>query len=120
VVSSAGNQAIEHGQGMQQLGARMVSHGQAIGDNSWAGDGHQHWIADGNTMVMIGERTVKLGQSLANNPIKAQEVDINQVRAQGQGVIVDGQALVEHSKVMVELSDLLKRRTGASGDQPLM
>ncbi len=62
---------------------------------------------------------MKLGQSLANNPIKAQEVDINQVKAQGLGVISDGQALVEHGKVMTELSDLLKRRTDASGDQPL-
>jgi hypothetical protein len=117
-VVAAGNQAIEHGRAMQQLGARMVSHGEALGDQSWVGDG-QHWIADGNTMVAIGERTVKLGQSLASNPIKAQEVDINQVRAQGLGLISDGQALVEHGKVMTELSDLLKRRTDASGDQPL-
>src|SRR6266496_6278648 len=117
-VVAAGNQAIEHGQAMQQLGARMVTHGQALADPSWASDG-QHWIADGNTMVAIGERTVKLGQSLANNPISAREVDINQVRAQGQGVILDGQALVEHGKVMTELSDLLKRRADASGDQPL-
>ncbi len=117
-VVAAGNQAIEHGQAMQQLGARMVTHGQALADPSWVGDG-QHWIADGNTMVAIGERTVKLGQSLANNPIKAQEVDINQVKAQGLGVISDGQALVEHGKVMTELSDLLKRRTDASRDQPL-
>jgi hypothetical protein len=117
-VVAAGNQASEHGRAMQQLGARMVSHGDALGDPSWAGDG-QHWIADGNTMVAIGERTVKLGQSLANNPISAREVDINQVRAGGQGVIVDGQALAEHGKVMTELSDLLKRRADASGDQPL-
>jgi hypothetical protein len=117
-VVAAGNQATDHGRAMQQLGARMVSHGDALGDPSWVGDG-QHWIADGNTMVAIGERTVKLGQSLANNPISARDVDINQVRAQGQGVIVDGQALVEHGKVMTELSDLLKRRADASGDQPL-
>jgi hypothetical protein len=117
-VVSAGNQAIEHGRAMQQLGGRMVSHGEALGDASWVGDG-QHWIADGNTLVAIGERTVKLAQSLANNPIKAQEVDINQVRAQGLAVVSDGQALVEHAKVMSELSDLLKRRTDASRDQPL-
>jgi len=103
---------------MQQLGARMVSHGEVVGDPSWIGDG-QHWIADGNGMVAIGERTIKLGQSLANNPIKAQEVDINQVRAQGMGVISDGQALVEHARVMSELSDLLERRTKSTGDQPL-
>jgi len=115
-VVAAGNQAIEHGQAMQQLGARMVTHGQALADPSWVGDG-QHWIADGNTMVAIGERTVKLGQSLANNPIKAQEVDINQVKAQGLGVISDGQALVEHGKVMTELSNLLKRRADASGSR---
>ncbi len=114
----AGNQASEHGRAMQQLGTRMVSHGEALGDPSWVGDG-QHWIADGNTMLAIGERTVKLGQALANNPVSAREVDINQVRAQGQGVIADGQALVEHGKVMTELSDLLKRRADASGDQPL-
>jgi hypothetical protein len=117
-VAAAGNQAIDHGREMQQLGGRMVSHGDALGDPSWVGDG-QHWIADGNTLVAIGERTVKVGQSLANNPIKAQEVDLNQVRAQGLGVISDGQALVEHGKVMSELSDLLKRRTDASVDQPL-
>ena len=70
-------------------------------------------------MVAIGERTVKLGQSLANNPISAREVDINRVRAQSQGVIVDGQALAEHGKVMTELNELLKRRADASGDQPL-
>ena len=117
-VVAAGNQAIEHGQAMQQLGARMVTHGQALADPSWVGDG-QHWIADGNTMLAIGERTVKLGQALANNPVSAREVDINQVRAQGQGVIADGQALVEHGKVMTELTDLLKRRADASGDQAL-
>jgi hypothetical protein len=117
-VVAAGNLAIEHGRAMQQLGARMVSHGEALADQSWVGDG-QHWVADGNTMVQIGERTVKLGQSLASNPIKAQEVDIDQVRAQGMGVVSDGQALVEHGKVMTELSDLLKRRSNASGDQPL-
>jgi hypothetical protein len=117
-VAAAGNQAIDHGRAMQQLGGRMVSHGEALGDASWVGDG-QHWIADGNTMIAIGERTVKLGQSLAVNPIKAQEVDLSQVRAQGQGVISDGQALVEHGKVMSELTDVLNRRTNASGDQPL-
>jgi hypothetical protein len=117
-VTSAGNQAIEHGREMQQLGARMVSHGEALGDPTWVGDG-QHWIADGNNMVAIGERTVKLGQSLANNPVKTQEVDINQVRAQGLGVLSDGQALAEHGKVMIEFSDLLKRRTDLSGDQAL-
>ena len=69
--------------------------------------------------MAIGERTVKLGQSLASNPIKAQEVDLNQVRAQGLRVISDGQALFEHGKVMTELSDLLKRRTDADGDQLL-
>jgi hypothetical protein len=117
-VVAAGKQATEHGQAMQQLGARMVTHGDTLGDPSWVGDG-QHWIADGNTMIAIGERTGKLGQSLATNPISAREVDINQVRAQGEGVILDGQALVEHGKVMIELSDLLKRRAVASGDQPL-
>jgi hypothetical protein len=117
-VVAAGNLAIEHGQAMQQLGARMVSHGETLADQSWVGDG-QHWVADGNAMVQIGERTVKLGQSLATNPIKAQEVDISQVRAQGQGVVSDGQALVEHGKVMTELSNLLKRHSDASGDQPL-
>jgi hypothetical protein len=117
-VAAAGNQAIEHGRAMQQLGGRMVSHGQAVADQSWVGDG-QHLIADGISMVAVGERTVKLGQSLSVNPIKAHEVDINQVRGQGLGVISDGQALVEHSKVMIELSDLLKRRLDASTDPSL-
>jgi hypothetical protein len=117
-LATAGNQAIEHGRAMQQLGARMVSHGQGLGDQSWVGDG-QHWIADGNNMVAVGERTLKLAQSLSVNPIKAQEIDINQVRAQGLGVISDGQALVEHGKVMVELSELLERHLDASADQTL-
>src|SRR6266498_1831426 len=59
-VAAAGNQAIDHGRAMQQLGARMVSHGQALADPSWVADG-QHWIADGNNMVAIGEGAVKLG-----------------------------------------------------------
>jgi len=117
-VAAAGNQAIVHGRAMQQLGTRMVTHGQALADPSWVADG-QHWIADGNNMVAIGEGAVKLGQSLSVNPISAQEVNINQVRAQGLGVISNGQALAEHGKVMVELSDLLARRVDASSDLPL-
>jgi len=41
------------------------------------------------------------------------------VRAQVQGVISDGQALIEHGKVMTELSDLPKRRSNASMDETL-
>jgi hypothetical protein len=117
-VIAAGNQAIEHGQDMQQLGARMLEHGQAINDPDWVRDG-QHWIADGNSMVETGERGVRLGQSLRGNPITAREVDLYQVRAQGLGLISAGQALVDHGKVMVEFSELLRRRSEAGGDQRL-
>jgi hypothetical protein len=117
-VLAAGSQAIEHGQDMQQLGARMVDHGQAINDPGWVSDG-QHWIADGNSLVETGERAVKLGQSLRGNPVTAREVDLYQVRAEGLGLISAGQALVDHGKVMIEFSELLRRRAEAGGDPRL-
>lgn len=118
-VVAAGNFAIEYGQKMQRLGARMIEHGQATNDPSWIGDG-QHWVIDGKRMIEIGESALKLGQSMQGNPVKAQEVDISKVRAQGQGLISEGKAFAEHGKVMVELTELLKHRAEASGDQRLM
>jgi len=117
-VVEAGNMAIEHGQKMQELGARMVEHGQVVNDQSWIADG-QHWVVDGKRMVEAGQSAVRLGQSMRGNPIKAREVDIDQLRVQGQGLILDGQTFVEHGKIMVELTEVLKRRAENSGDQRL-
>lgn len=117
-VVAAGNLGVEYGQHMQKLGARMVEHGQASGDQAWIDDG-QHWVIDGKRMGEIGESTLKLGQSMRGNPIKAQDVDINKIRVQGLGLISDGKAFVEHSKIMVELTALLKRRAEDSSAQSL-
>lgn len=117
-IVATGTTAVGHGRQMQELGARMVEHGQAINDQSWTADG-QHWVVDGKRMVEIGEGAIKLGQSMRGNPVKAQEVDIDKVRIQGQGLIASGKSFLEHGAVMVELSDLLKRHAETSSDQRL-
>lgn len=117
-VVAAGNIAIEHGQKMQQLGASMIEHGRSINDEGWINDG-QHWVIDGKTVVDMGSGAVKLGQSMRGNPVKAREVDIDQVKVQGEGLIAQGQALVEHGKVMVELTGVLQRHAQTNGDKRL-
>lgn len=116
--------AAQHGQNMVSLGEKMIARGKSSGNQVWEVNG-SHWVADGKRVIEIAQSAKNLADRFAKLAERQGGKDIGTTDVFGlskdaHALVTYSQGLVEHGKVMLELSMFLLRQAQGASDPDLM
>lgn len=122
--ATAADVAAQHGQNMVSLGERMIARSKSSGNQVWEVNG-SHWVADGKRVIelaqsakSLADRFAKLAQRQGDKDIGT--TDVFGLNKDAHALVTYSQGLVEHGKVMLDLSMFLLRQAQEAGDPDLM